>query len=125
MFFKKAQAEKFELFTSVVTLEEMDRTTSEVRRELLALVEEYRMRVLARTDPASNLARIYIERGMIPTKFKPDAEHIAIASISGVDVVVSWNLEHIVKLKTKLMVKEINREQGHPVPDIVRPDEVL
>lgn len=113
------------MFTSVVTLEELDRAPREAKGELLALVEEYGMRILARTDPAINLARIYVERGMVPARFKPDAEHIAIASINGVDVIVSWNLEHIVKLKTKLMVKEINREQGYPIPDIVRPDEVL
>ena len=125
LFFKKVKAEKLELFTSVVTLEELDRTPSKVKRQLLALVDEYGMKILARTDSAINLARIYVERGMIPGKFKPDAEHIAIASVNSIDVIVSWNLEHIVKLKTKLMVKQINKEQGYAVPDIVRPDEVL
>jgi len=42
----------------------------------------------------------------------------------GFDVLVSWNLAHIVKFKTKKMVRVINEELGYPVPEIVRPDEV-
>jgi len=37
---------------------------------------------------------------------------------------VSWNLAHIVKLKTKRMVRIINEELGYQVLEIVRPDEV-
>jgi len=37
----------------------------------------------------------------------------------------SWNLRHIVNLRTKTMVKNINAEKGYITPDIVRPDEVF
>lgn len=62
---------------------------------------------------------------MIPAKYRADAEHIAVASVEGFDALASWNLRHIVKLKTKSLVKLINREMGCSVPEIIRPDEVL
>jgi len=36
----------------------------------------------------------------------------------------SWNLSHIVRLKTKRLVRIINEEFSYPVPEIVRPDEI-
>jgi len=59
-----------------------------------------------------------------PARYRPDAEHIAVASVLGFDVLVSWNLAHTVRLKTKRMVRAINEGLGYPVPEIVRPNEV-
>jgi len=41
------------------------------------------------------------------------------------EALASWNLRHIVNLRTKMMVKTINTELGYITPNIVRPDEVL
>jgi hypothetical protein len=76
------------------------------------------------TVKAMDLAGEYVKRGVIPARYRTDAEHIAVASVFGFDVLTSWNLSHIVKLKTKRLVKVINEEFGYPVPEIVRPDEV-
>ncbi|MFQ3675573.1 MAG: hypothetical protein SNJ64_03415, partial [Endomicrobiia bacterium] len=49
----------------------------------------------------------YILENIIPSKYRNDALHIAIAVVNDSDVVVSWNLEHIVKLKTKSRQKAL------------------
>jgi hypothetical protein len=41
------------------------------------------------------------------------------------DALVSWNMSHIVKLKTKIMVNEINKKSGYPEIYICTPEEVL
>lgn len=89
------------------------------------MLEDFNVRIFAFTDEADRLAEEYVLRGVIPVKVRADAEHIAVCSVSGVEVLVSWNLRHIVNLRTKVMVKSINTELGYTTPSIVRPDEVL
>ncbi|RLG31870.1 hypothetical protein DRN97_08725 [Methanosarcinales archaeon] len=50
------------------------------------------------TEEAVNLAGKYITEGVIGEGKLVDAEHIAIATINRVDVLVSWNFRHIVNL---------------------------
>ena len=124
-FFNKAVEENYELFTSDVTILELDSAREDIRENILKIIQEYRIKVVSITDMARRLAEEYVARGMIPGKYRADAEHIAIASVEGFDALASWNLRHIVKLKTKSMVKLINKEMGCSVPEIIRPDEVL
>lgn len=46
-----------------------------------------------------NLAQYYIKDGAVTEKHLVDAQHIAIATVQRVDVLVSWNFSHIVNLK--------------------------
>lgn len=124
LFFEKASKEGYELYTSEVTIAELEKARVEVREKSLGIIRRFGLKVAPRTSEARELADEYVKRGMIPGKYRMDAEHIAIASTMGYDVLVSWNLAHIVKLKTKRMVQIINREKGYMVPVIIRPDEV-
>ena len=123
-FFEKAMREKYELFTSDVTIAELEKASTEVREKSLKIIETFKVKIISRTAEAKELAEEYIKQGIIPERYRPDAEHIAIASVMDSDVLASWNLTHIVKLKTKKMVRIINEDIGYPVPEIVRPDEV-
>jgi len=123
-FFEKAVKEKYELFTADVTIAELEKADEEVREKSLKVIETFNVKVVSRTAEARNLADEYVSKGVIPARYRPDAEHIAVASVSGFDVLVSWNLSHIVRLKTKRMVRIINEEHDYPVPEILRPDEV-
>jgi len=123
-FFEKAVREKHELFTSDVTIAELEKADRDVREKSLKVIQTFDIKVVSRTVEARDLAEEYIKRGVIPARYRPDAEHIAVASVSDFNVLTSWNLTHIVKLKTKRMVRIINEELSYPVPEIVRPDEV-
>ncbi|KPV65369.1 MAG: hypothetical protein AOA65_0231 [Candidatus Bathyarchaeota archaeon BA1] len=122
--FENAVREKHKLFTSDVTIAELEKADREVREKALKVIETFDVKVVSMTVEARDLANEYVKRGVIPAMYRPDAEHIAVASVLGFDVLTSWNLAHIVKLKTKRMVRIINEELGYPVPEIVRPDEV-
>jgi len=124
LFFEKAAEEGYELYTSEVTIAELEKAREEVKEKSLDIIRRFGLKVAPRTIEARELAEEYVNRGMIPGKYRMDAEHIAIASVLDYDVLVSWNLAHIVKLKTKRMVQIINREKGYKVPVIIRPDEV-
>ena len=58
-------------------------------------------------------------------KYEDDAFHIALASVNNLDVIVSWNFQHIVKLKTKREVNAINALLGYKAVEIYSPWEVV
>jgi len=47
----------------------------------------------------SDLTREYLRAGVVDTKMRVDAKHIAVATPARVDVLVSWNFKHIVNLR--------------------------
>jgi hypothetical protein len=67
----------------------------------------------------------YLERGIFPIKYRDDALHIAIASVHDMDIVISWNMEHMVKLKTRREVRAVNILEGHNEIEICTPLEVI
>lgn len=54
-----------------------------------------------------------------------DAQHIAVATISRVDVLVSWNFSHIVNLARIRGYNSVNLRQGYPILEIRSPREVF
>jgi hypothetical protein len=101
-----------------------EKAKNDVREKSLKVIEAFKAKIVPITNEAMDLASEYVKRGVIPARYHPDAEHIAVASVFGFDVLTSWNLSHIVRLKTKRLVRIINEEFSYPVPEIVRPDEI-
>lgn len=124
-FFNSVMKRNHELFTSDVTLAEVEKASKVIQRKMISVIKLYGLRTLYLNEDALILADHYVKERVIPAKVAPDAQHIAGASISGMEVLVSWNLKHIVNLHTKLKVKEINSQLGYLIPDIVRPDEMM
>jgi len=62
---------------------------------------------------------------IIPEKYRADALHIAFATFYEMDVLVSYNLRHIVKLKTRRLVNYINLLEGYRNLEIGTPEEVI
>jgi len=54
-----------------------------------------------------------------------DAQHIAIASVERVDVLVSWNFKQIVNLDRIHAFNAVNIKLGYPILEIRSPMEVL
>ena len=110
---------------SDVVLEEM-RRAQEVRGEALRqLVTRYVPELLKLDEEAETLADRYVEAGLIPARYRNDALHLAVAVVHDFDVVVSWNFEHMVKLKTRLGINGMNKMLGYRDIEIVSPEEVI
>jgi hypothetical protein len=56
---------------------------------------------------------------------RADAQHIAMASVARVDVLVSWNFKHIVNLQRIRGYNSVNLRQGYPMIEIRTPREVM
>lgn len=74
---------------------------------------------------AFSLADAYIQRGILGPGSRSDALHVALATVGGVDVLVSWNFRHIVNLGRVRLFHSANLERGYPLIEIRSPLEVL
>lgn len=71
------------------------------------------------------LAEKYMEENLFPKRYRDDAIHIALASVYGCNVVVSWNFKHMVKIKTILGVNGVNKLMGYADIQIVTPEIIV
>lgn len=88
--------------------------------ELLALPAE----MLPVTVEALALAAGYHAHGILEERFRNDMLHIALASIADVDVLVSWNFRHTVRLDKIRLFSAVNLEFGYKPLVIYSPKEI-
>lgn len=123
--FEEVKQGKHEVFVSDVVFKEINRAPTSVATKLKALLLDLNVVELLADEDAQSLSRKYIENGIIPKRYEDDAMHIAIASVNDLDVIVSWNFNHIVKVKTKKEVTGINLMMGYKEIEIYSPQEVI
>lgn len=123
IFFKEKVIEH-EPFISDLVLEEIEKSPEPRRSQLRSIIIKNKLKALKLTNEARELAKDYVENKIIPEKYSTDALHIAIAVVNKIDGLVSWNMQHIVRLKTIVGVNKINKEKGYPEIIIVTPEEV-
>lgn len=112
------------LVLSSLTLAEVAKAPDEVRKRLASIPEAHIERVELDAK-AEDLAEAYIAAGVLTARRRADAQHVAIASIARVDVLVSWNFKHIVNPLRIEGFDAVNAERGYPVLDIQSPQEML
>lgn len=109
---------------SDLTLRELEDAPAHVRsvlEEIPDLCHEF----VSLDEEASSLAERYVHERALPTSSLVDAQHIAIATIRKVDVLVSWNFKHIVNISRIRLYNSVNLMYGYPLLEIRSPREVL
>jgi len=109
---------------SDLTLRELDDAPSNVRYLLEEIPAEHKQFVIL-DDESRELAIHYIGEGVIGENSLVDAQHIAIATVSKADVLVSWNFKHIVNLARIRLYNSANLKYGYSLLEIRNPREVL
>jgi len=109
---------------SNVTLLELEQAPENVRN-LLSDIHETYCEYITLDQEAQDLATRYIEEQVVTEKFLLDAQHIAMASIHRVHVLVSWNFKHIVNLRRIHLYNAINLKYSYPMIEIRSPREVI
>ena len=120
---KFKQGEMIAVISELTTLELKD-APQEVR-DIIREIPEENIDYEELTEEAVNLARKYIVEGVIGEGKLVDAEHIAIATLNRVDVLVSWNFRHIVNLSKIRGYNSVNLKYGYPLLEIRSPLEVI
>jgi hypothetical protein len=66
-----------------------------------------------------------MEQKIVSENYYGDALHIAVATVIGVDVLVSWNFKHIVNLNKIKSFNSVNIKEGYNILEIRTPREVI
>ncbi len=112
------------LVLSSLTIQELAMAPGDVRRRL-ASVPGAHIETLHLDADARALADAYVSAGVLTAKMRADAQHIAIATVARIDVLVSWNFKHIVNLERIHGYNSVNLRCGYPMIEIRTPREVM
>jgi len=77
------------------------------------------------TPEAVRLANRLIEQNAIPKQAAEDALHIAVAAVSGMDYLLTWNFKHIANAAMRANVELVCRLNGYEPPVICSPMELM
>lgn len=114
---------EFDVFVSDLVLQEAGRgDPTQARARLDALVA---FPVVDVDDEARRLAETILASRAVPDEYPEDALHIAIATVNGLEFVVTWNFTHINNPFTRMMIRQVIGNAGYVAPEICSPDELL
>ena len=114
---------KFSLVTSALVEEEIGSAPDFVRNHFMqfAFFAE-----LAEITPAVlDLRDAYLNAGIVTPKSTDDATHVALATISECELIVSWNFKHIVHFQKIPKYNAVNVLLGYHSINIYSPSEVI
>jgi predicted nucleic acid-binding protein len=118
------ETSRFDVSISDVTIAEINRTPETALLEKMKSVAAG-FSVIELSNDAERLAKEYLKHGAIPGSYPEDAYHIAVAVVSNLDFLLSWNFRHLVRRKTRDIVRMVNTLNGLRQIEIMTPAEIL
>jgi hypothetical protein len=115
--------QRFEVFISDLVLQEAARGDQIAAAKRLA--ELSGIAVLETTEEARELAREFVDRGLIPQKAVEDAFHVAIATAQGMDFLLTWNCRHIANAEIIERLQSVCEELGYEMPTLCTPEQLM
>lgn len=118
------EREKCDVFVSIYTLDESkDGDAEQVRRRLDAVAGI--PSVTFDKNKVVGLAQKLIDGHALPAGESTDALHIAAASVTGMDVLLTWNCRHMANPHTLPLTRRIVAEAGYVCPAVMTPQTFL
>jgi len=113
----------FDLYISQFVLDEASKGDPEAAARRLATLED--IASLEVTEDATVLAGELIAGGGLPQRARVDAFHVAVATVHGMDYLLSWNCKHIANAALRSRIEAICRSAGFEPPVICTPLELV
>lgn len=123
--FEEIASGKYDAYSSAYVIDELEKAQPEKRDRMLSIFAKYDVKILEPDVMTNKLAGAYVSEGIIPEKYRTDGMHIAIATVNGLDIIISMNFRHIVKRKTIKMTGAVNILNGYKAVEIYSPAEVI
>lgn len=114
---------RFDLYISDIVLREAAQGDPLAAAKRLAVLEG--IDVLALDDSARELARLFVERRLIPEKAVEDAFHVAVATTQGMNFVLTWNCRHIANAEVTGRIEALCLELGYWMPTLCTPLQIM
>ncbi len=108
---------------SSAVLEELERTPEPKRSSCLNLVGT--LSLLPYTDEVVEMVETYHRHKVMPAEASADADHLALATFHGCDMLATWNCVHIANANKIAHIRRINALLGYETPLLTTPLELL
>lgn len=115
--------ERCRLVTSDITFRELARAPDAKRLSAMKLL--HGIEVLVATDEIDRLRDRYVELLVMPQEAEGDADHLAFASVYGIDYLLTWNCRHLANANKYRQIAVVNQRYGLRSPLIVTPLQLL
>ncbi|HEV8329611.1 MAG TPA: type II toxin-antitoxin system VapC family toxin [Candidatus Binatia bacterium] len=123
IFFDQVRSGRFKLVTSALVQDEIEPAPKDVRGlfdGFLDIVD-----VAEISEEALELKDAYLDTGIVTEQSADDALRVAIASVNGCSLIVSWNFRHIVNFEKIPLYNAVNTLKGYGTIGIFSPLEVI
>lgn len=123
MFLEQVKQGKFELVVSPVVTNELRQAPEAVRDVYRGIVPLAQF--IDISQEALDLQSAYLDANVVTPRWELDALHVAMATVAGCSVIVSWNFKHIVNFRRIPLYNGVNIAQGYQPISIHSPMEVI
>jgi len=114
--------EQYDLFLSAFVIQEASAGDPEAAKKRILVLED--IPEIDITEKVEIFALALLEKISLPPKAKIDALHIAVATVGGMDYLLTWNCKHIANATLRPKIEAVARESGYEPPIICTPQEL-
>lgn len=118
-----AKRAAFDMYVSQLVLDEAGAGDASAAAQRLEALRD--LPLLELTVEARALARDLLREAALPAKAAADALHIAVATVHGMNCLLTWNCAHIANATMRPRIEAICRTNGFEPPVICTPLELL
>jgi hypothetical protein len=113
----------FQLYSSQAVVKETSQGDVVIASQRLEILSN--LFLLDLNQAVLDLAEQFLERSNLPAKADIDAVHIAVATVHGMDYLLTWNCKHIANAQIQGKLAEISLDFGYELPILCTPYELL
>ncbi|MEY2911275.1 MAG: type II toxin-antitoxin system VapC family toxin [Dolichospermum sp.] len=113
----------FQLYSSQAVLKETTQGDAKIASQRLEIFSN--LSLLNLNQSVLDLAEQFLGRSNLPAKADIDAVHIAVATVHGMDYLLTWNCKDIANAQIQRKLAEISIDFGYELPILCTPYELL
>lgn len=114
---------EFELYTSEVVIAEAEQGDAEAARARLAVLAT--LQNLAATRESEAMVPILLRETRLPAGALLDMAHVSVATVHGMQYLLTWNCRHIANARIVRIVERVCRNLGYEPPVLCTPEELM
>ncbi|NES80439.1 MAG: type II toxin-antitoxin system VapC family toxin [Moorea sp. SIO2B7] len=113
----------FVFYASEIVEDEASRGDPAIAARRLNLLQS--LIFLDLTEEAIELAQEFLKQSNLPPKASNDALHMALATVYGLDYLLTWNCKHMANAQIQRKLLQISFELGYKLPFVCTPYEFI
>jgi hypothetical protein len=113
----------FQLYSSQAVVKETSQGDAAIASQRQEIVRN--LALLDLNQSVLDLAEQFLGRSNLPPKANVDAIHIAVATVHGMDYLLTWNCKHIANAQIQRKLAEISLDFEYELPILCTPYELL